>query len=166
MCGCFCNMLTVLWLRFFLTWWGFLTLTEGLPCFFFGCKADARIKLAKTGHGPHSSTLVVICVFRLLFVFLYVWFVCKCLLPPGDNPTAVNKYIIYIISHHIISLNRACGLEAAWRRTLGNIQKKSCCGSSPPFWSNFRSLEMTNTADVCCINLLFCWSKWHVSAFN
>jgi hypothetical protein len=24
----------------------------------------------------------------------YVLFVCKCVLPPGDNPTAVNKYII------------------------------------------------------------------------
>jgi hypothetical protein len=23
--------------------------------------------------------------------------VCKCVLPPGDNPTAVNKYIIYYI---------------------------------------------------------------------
>jgi len=29
----------------------------------------------------------------LLFV-LYVLFVCKCVLPPGDNPIAVNKYII------------------------------------------------------------------------
>jgi serine/threonine protein kinase len=46
------------------------------------------------GHGPHSSTLVVICVVRLLFVLFYVLFVCKCLLPPGDNPITVNKYII------------------------------------------------------------------------
>jgi hypothetical protein len=38
--------------------------------------------------------LVVICVVRLLFVLFYVLFVCKCVLPPGDNPTAVNKYII------------------------------------------------------------------------
>ena len=57
----------------------------------------AITKLAKTGHGPHSSTLVVICVARLLFVLFYVLFVCKCVLPPGDNPIAVNKYIIYII---------------------------------------------------------------------
>ena len=47
------------------------------------------VKLAKMGHGPHFSTLVVICVVRL-FVF-YVSFVCKCVLPPGDNPIAVNK---------------------------------------------------------------------------
>jgi len=32
----------------------------------------------------------------LLFVLFFVLFVCKCVLPPGDNPTAVNKYIIYI----------------------------------------------------------------------
>jgi hypothetical protein len=72
----------------------FLTLTEVFPCFFLSSKANARAKLAKTGHGPHSSTLVVICVVRLLFVLFYVLFVCKCVLPPGDNPTAVNKYII------------------------------------------------------------------------
>jgi magnesium-transporting ATPase (P-type) len=58
----------------------FLTLTEGFPCFFLNCKANARVKLAKTGHGPHSSTLVVICVVRLLFVLFYVLFVCKCVL--------------------------------------------------------------------------------------
>jgi len=73
---------------------GFLTLTEVFPCFFLSCKANARVKLAKTGHGPHSSTLVCNCVFRLLFVLFYVLFVCKCVLSPGDNPIAVNKYII------------------------------------------------------------------------
>ena len=72
----------------------FLILTEGFPCFFLSCKANARVNLAKTGHGPHSTTLVVICVVRLLFVLFYVLFVCKCVLTPGDNPTAVNKYII------------------------------------------------------------------------
>ena len=35
------------------------TLTEVSPCFFFGCKANARVILAKTGHGPHSSKIVV-----------------------------------------------------------------------------------------------------------
>ena len=72
----------------------YLTLTEVFPCFFLSCKANARVKFAKTGHGPHSSTLVVICVVRLLFVLFYVLFVCKCVLPPGDNPIAVNKHII------------------------------------------------------------------------
>jgi len=88
----------------------FLTLTEVFPCFFLSCKANSRVKLAKTGHGPHSSTLVVICVVQLLFVLFYVLFVCKCVLPSGENPIAVNKYIIlyhsisyHIISYHIIS---------------------------------------------------------------
>jgi len=72
----------------------FLTLTEVFPCFFLSCKANARVKLAKTGRGPHSSTLVCICVVRFLFVLFYVWFVCKCILPPGDKLIVVNKYII------------------------------------------------------------------------
>jgi hypothetical protein len=74
----------------------FLNLTEVFPCFFLSCKANARVKLAKTGHGPHYSTLVCICVVRLLFVLFYVLFVCKCVLPPGDNPIAVNNYRKYI----------------------------------------------------------------------
>jgi len=63
------------------------TLTEVFPCFFLSCKANARIKLAKMGNGPHSSKLVVICVVPLLicvvlflFVLFYVLFVCKCVL--------------------------------------------------------------------------------------
>ena len=70
----------------------FLTLTEVFPCFFLSCKANASVKLAKTGHGPHSSTLVIYVV-RLLFVLFYVLFVCKCVLPPGDNPAAFNNYM-------------------------------------------------------------------------
>jgi hypothetical protein len=31
------------------------TLTEVFPCFFLSCKANAKVKPAKTGHGPHSS---------------------------------------------------------------------------------------------------------------
>jgi hypothetical protein len=41
----------------------FLTLTEDFPCFYLTCKANAMLKLAKTGHGPHSSTLVVFVLF-------------------------------------------------------------------------------------------------------
>jgi len=35
---------------------------------------------------------VVLCI--VCFVLIYVLFVCKYVLPPGDNPIAVNKYII------------------------------------------------------------------------
>ena len=83
----------------------FLTLTEVFPCFFLSRKANARVKLAKTGHGPHSTTLAVIFVVRLLFALFYVLFVCKCVLPPGDNPIAVNKYhIIYHSLQNFISV--------------------------------------------------------------
>jgi magnesium-transporting ATPase (P-type) len=58
----------------------FLTLTRVFPCFFLSCKANAREKLTKTGHGPHSSKLVVICVVLLLFMLFYALFVCKCVM--------------------------------------------------------------------------------------
>jgi len=54
----------------------FLTLTEGFPCFFLSCKVNASVKLAKTGHGPHCSTLVVICV--VPFVICVVLCICLC----------------------------------------------------------------------------------------
>jgi len=92
MCGCFLIICILYFDRgFFNLTEVFLTLTEVYPCFFLSCKANGRVELAKTGHGPHSSTLVCICVVRLLFVLFYVLFVCKYVLPPGDNPTAVNK---------------------------------------------------------------------------
>ena len=42
------------------------TLTEDFPCFFLSCKANTRVKLAKTGHGPHSFKIVVL--LHVLFV--------------------------------------------------------------------------------------------------
>jgi len=35
-------------------WHSPATLTEVFPCFFLSCKANARVYLAKTGHGPRS----------------------------------------------------------------------------------------------------------------
>jgi len=87
---------------------GFLILTEVFPCFFLSCKANARLKLAKTLHGPYFSKLVLICVVRLLVVLFYVLFVCKCVLPPGDNPSTVNKYIISYRNIGSRSRNHCC----------------------------------------------------------
>jgi len=42
------------------------TLAEVFPCFFLSCKANARVKLAKMGHGAHSSKMFVL--FYVLFV--------------------------------------------------------------------------------------------------
>ena len=50
------NLLTEV---FFYPDWGF-------PRFFLSCKANARVKPAKTGHGPHSSKTFVL--FYVLFV--------------------------------------------------------------------------------------------------
>jgi hypothetical protein len=43
-----------------------LTLTEVFPCFFLSCKANARVKPAKMGHGQHCSKMFVL--FCVLFV--------------------------------------------------------------------------------------------------
>ena len=57
------------------------TLTEVFPCFFLSCKTNARVTLAKTGHGPHSYKLVVIVLFcRYCAVLsLFMLFCCYCL---------------------------------------------------------------------------------------
>ena len=71
----------------------------------------------------------------LLFVLYYVLFVCKCVLPPGDNPTAVNKYIIYIASGETLSYHchehRRCqdtatdvGFQCDKSAVLGEIIKQ------------------------------------------
>ena len=48
------------------------TLTEVFPCFFLGCKANARVKLAKTGHGPHSSKMLCCSMYCLFCIVLCI----------------------------------------------------------------------------------------------
>jgi len=43
------------------------TLTEVFPCFFRSCKANARVKPAKAGHGPHSSEFLCCSMYFLCF---------------------------------------------------------------------------------------------------
>jgi len=80
------------------------TLTEGFPCFFLSCKANARVKPAKTGARP-ALFLVLLYVFLCSMYYLFCdvpcivcVYMCTEQLPPGGYPIAV-KYII----HHIIS---------------------------------------------------------------
>jgi len=55
------------------------TLTEVFPFFFLSCKANARVKPAKTGHGrilPHFCVVLgIVCFvsFSVLFVCVYVY---------------------------------------------------------------------------------------------
>jgi hypothetical protein len=69
------------------------TLTEVFPYFFLSCKANARVKPAKTGHGPHSSKFLLL--FYILFVLcrscIVCVYMCTVLLPPACYPIAVNK---------------------------------------------------------------------------
>jgi hypothetical protein len=44
--------------------------------------------------------LFVISVVLLLIVMFYVLFMCKCVLPPGVNPIAVDKYISINLGLH------------------------------------------------------------------
>jgi hypothetical protein len=48
------------------------TLTEVFPCFSVSCKANARVNLAKTGHGQHSSKFVVCVVLLVICVVLFL----------------------------------------------------------------------------------------------
>ena len=50
-----CSVLCMLFSR--ANWHSSATLTEGFPCFFLSCKANAKVYLANTGHGPLSSQL-------------------------------------------------------------------------------------------------------------
>ena len=79
------------------------TLTEVFPSFFPSCKANSGVKLAKTGHGLHSSKLVVICVVLLLFVLFYVLSVCKCVLYRCHRVSTQLQLIN--ISYHSMSRN-------------------------------------------------------------
>ena len=52
----YCFVCSVLYILFSCANWDSpATLTEGFPCFFLSFKANARVYLTKTGHGPHSS---------------------------------------------------------------------------------------------------------------
>jgi hypothetical protein len=58
-----------------------LCLTGVFPCFFLSCKANARVYLAKTVHGPPSFQFIVLfCALFVSIVLFYVLFVCKCVL--------------------------------------------------------------------------------------
>ena len=104
MCVCVCVCVCVFWSyvyrtlnEVFLTLTEvFLALTEVCPCFFLSCKANPKVVLAKTGHGPQSSKLVVICVVLLLFVL----FLCKCVLYYCHRVTIQLQ--LKNISYHIL----------------------------------------------------------------
>ena len=139
-------MFSLPWLRFFYPDWGFSTLTEVFPCFFLSCKANARVKLAKTGHGTHSSQIVVL--FYVLFVlcrsvYCFCVYMCTVLLPPGVNSVAANKctismpflYLRSITTSHPIRkdltftytfLSTPSPPQVGYHKLMSNLHKKLC----------------------------------------
>jgi hypothetical protein len=84
------------------------TLTEVFPCIFLRCKANARVKRAKTGHGTHSSQFLCcsmyfyVVLFIVCFVSFCVLFVCKCVLNYCHwVATQLQLNIYHIIPYHI-----------------------------------------------------------------
>ena len=61
------------------SWHSSTTLTEGFPCFFLSCKANVRVKLAKKGHGPHSSSQNFCVVLYIVCVVLCIVCVVLCI---------------------------------------------------------------------------------------
>jgi hypothetical protein len=81
------------------------TLTEVFPCVFRRRKANARVKPAKTEHGPHSSYFLfcsmyfcVVCI--VCFVSFSVLFVCICVLYYCHR--VATQLQLTNISNHII----------------------------------------------------------------
>jgi len=65
-------------------------------------------------------------------VLFYVLFVCKCVLPPDDDPIAVNKYINIgngrIVTHKCSSESRTCKvhtLDKVYKRIIIPAEEKN-----------------------------------------
>jgi hypothetical protein len=70
-------LLYALFYIFFANWHSPATPPEVFPCFFLSCKANARVYLVKTRHGPHSSWIVSFYALFVSIVLFYVLFVCE-----------------------------------------------------------------------------------------
>ena len=89
------------------------TLTEVFPYFFFSCKANSRVKPAKTGHGPHSSQLLCCSMYFLCCSMCCLFcdvpcivcvYMCTEQLPPGGYPIAVKYIILYVLVFYFTTI--------------------------------------------------------------
>ena len=103
-------------------------LTEVFPCFFLNCKANARVKPAKTGHGPHSSKYfcVVLCILFVLCRSVYCLCVnVYCTTATGWQPNcSFNRYISkYRVREERNILHTVKRRKANW---IGNVLSRNC----------------------------------------
>jgi hypothetical protein len=129
------------------------TLTEVFPCFFLSCKANARVKPAKTGHGPHSSSccvvLCIFCVVLCIYVF-YVLFVfwrslyCLCICVLNNCHRVATQLQLNISYHYALRVEKnyqhgldARPLELQFLRPRGCVDKSgSSCLKIPVILTN------------------------------
>jgi hypothetical protein len=79
----------VAYLKYTNIYFRYTTLTEGFPCFFLSCKANARAQLAKTGHGPHFPPP------KFFFIVVYVPFSVFCVLYCCDRVSTLLLLLTY-----------------------------------------------------------------------
>jgi len=99
----------------------FPTLTEDFPCFFLSCKTNARVKLAKTGHGPHSSALFHMSYLYCSMYCLYVNVYCQ--------RVTTQLQLINILSYHDISVMELGHLLTRSGLTYPEVSLKVCYDS-------------------------------------
>ena len=69
---CICILIVRLLYFHRASWHSSATLIEVFPCFFLSCKANARVKPAKMGHGPQSSKFLCCSMYYLFCVVLFI----------------------------------------------------------------------------------------------
>ena len=109
----------LLWLCILIVCLCMATLTEVFPCFFLSCKANARVKPAKTGHVPHSSlflccSIYVLCcsmyfcvaLCTVCFVSFSVLFVYICVL--NNCHRVATQFQLNISYHNVATVLTIC----------------------------------------------------------
>jgi len=74
-------------------WHSSATIPEDFPFFFLSCKANARVKSAKTGHGPHSSKKNCVVLGIVCFVSFCGLCVCVCFFCANVYRTTVTGWL-------------------------------------------------------------------------
>ena len=100
------------------------------------------VKLAKTGHGPHYSQLVVICVLLLLFVFSALFvslYVLLCV-----NTIAVDKYIVSFIIMLLPRVSHVFRFGSNTKWVVYRVRRAGCWLPTPHAHFPFFSLSVRN----------------------